>query len=132
MDFLRQTIEGVHKGELRLSGGFRPNGGSNPSVLYGNWIESVTRNGAGDLTVRLKKPFRNMDCLSKQVSLQLSTAADSKVQLGPYDKAAGTQRVFTITGTAAADIAANADNIVWLELTMRYGNVPDGSPNYDT
>ena len=132
MDFERQTVETSQKSEVRLSGGFRTNGGASPTVLYGNCIQSVARTGAGTYTVTLKRGFRFLDIVSKQCSLQLAAAADSKVQWGPYDKAAGTQVVVTITGAAAADIAANADNIVWLEWIARCGIVPDGSPTYDT
>jgi hypothetical protein len=133
MDFMRQALETGHKNEVRLAGGFRTNGGSNPTVLFGdNWIQSVVRDGAGAYTVTLKKAYRGMDLIGKNTSLQLAAAGDSKTQFGAYDKAAGTQVIRTITGAAAADIASDANNIVWLELICRYGNVPDGSTTYDT
>lgn len=132
MSFERQTVETSGKSEVRLSGGFRTNGASSPTVLYGNWILSVARTAAGTYTLTVKRDFRFLDLVSKQCSLQLAAAGDSKVQFGPYDKTAGTQVVITITGVAAADIAADANNIVWVELIARYGTVPDGSPTYDT
>lgn len=132
MNFQRNTVETPHKSEVRLSGGFAPNGTSNPTTVYGNWIQSVVRDGgAGIFLVTLKPDFRNMRNKGKQATLQLSAVADSKVVLGPYSASAGTLRVWIVTGAAAADIAANADNIVWLDLTMSYTSLPDGS-SYDT
>lgn len=133
MEFPRFQALTSHKPEVRLSGGFAPNGGSNPATLFGNWISSVTRDGgAGIFLVTLRPEFRGMRNIGKQATLQLSAAADSKVVLGPYDATAGTLRVWTVTGAAPADIAANADNIVWLDLTMIYSDVPNGSPSHDT
>lgn len=132
MEFPRFQALTSHKPEVRLSGGFATNGGSNPATLYGNWIQSVTRSGAGAYSVLLKPEFRGMRNVGKQASLQLAAVGDSKVVLGPYDSTAGTLVVTTVTGAAAADIAANADNIVWLDLTMIYSDVPNGSPNHDT
>jgi hypothetical protein len=132
MHFNRNTIEGPHKGEVRLSGGFRTNAGSSPTVIYGNWISSVSRTGAGTYTVQMKNEFKGLHCIGKQATLQLAAPGDSKVVLGAYDASAGTQVVATITTAAAADIAANADNIVWLELVVSYGRIADGSPNRDS
>lgn len=132
MNFQRNTVESPHKSEIRLAGGFAPNGASNPVTVYGNWIQSVVRDGgAGIFLVTLKPDFRNMRNKGKSASLQLSAVADSKVVLGPYSASAGTLRVWTVTGAAAADIAANADNIVWLDLVMSYTSLPDGS-SYDS
>lgn len=132
MNFQRNTVESPHKGEVRLVGGFRTNGGSSPTAIYGNWISSVARTGAGAYTVTLKNDFKGLHCTGKSATLQLAAAGDSKVVLGPYDATAGTQVVTTITTAAAADIAADANNIVWLELVVSYGRIADGSPNRDS
>lgn len=132
MNFQRNTVETPHKSEVRLSGGFATNGASNPATIYGNWIQSVIRDGgAGIYLVTLKPDFRGMRNKGKQASLQLAAVGDSKVVIGPYNATAGTLRVWTVTGAAAADIAANADNIVWLDLTMSYTTLGDGS-GYDS
>lgn len=134
MESPRFPVETPHKPEFRLSGGFNTNGGSSPTAaqIFGNWIQSVTRSGVGAYSVLLKPEFRGMRNIGKQASLQLAAVGDSKVVLGPYDAAAGTLVVSTVTGAAAADIAANADNIVWLDLTMIYSDIPNGSPAHDT
>lgn len=132
MNFQRNTVESPHKSEIRLSGGFRPNGAGSITAFYGNWIQSVTRNGAGDYTVTMKNDFKGLYCHGKRATLQLSAVADSKVVLGPYSATAGTQQLWVVTGAAAADIAANADNIVWLELVVSYTRLNDGTPNRDS
>jgi hypothetical protein len=132
MNFQRNTVESPHKSEVRLSGGFATNGASSPATVYGNWIQSVTRDGgAGIFLVTLKPDFRGMRNKGKQVSLQLAAVADSKAVIGPYDAVLGTLRVWTVTGAAPADIAADANNIVWLDLTMSYTTIGDGS-GYDS
>ena len=132
MGYDRHAIESSHKPEVRLAGGFRPNGAGAISALYGNWISSVVRNGAGDFTVTLKTEWANKRVVCKAVCLQLSAVADSKIVMGPYVAASRTQQLWVVTGAAAADIAANADNIVWLELVVINSNIDNGSPNHDT
>lgn len=130
--FQRQTLEGPHKGELLLRGGFAPNAALAPVALYGNWIESVAHDSTGVWTVTIKEAFRDMDNFGKQATVQLASGAAAAIQFGAYDKAAGTLVVRNYTGGSLADIAADANNIIWLDLAMRYGNVPDGSPTYDS
>ena len=132
MNFGRYTVESPHKSEVRLAGGFRPEGASAVTAIYGNWISSVTRNGAGDFTITMKNDFKGLYCTGKSALLQLSAVADSKIVMGPYSASAGTQQLFVVTGAAAADIAANADNIIWVELVISYTRLPDGSPNRDS
>lgn len=126
-EFQRNTVESPHKSEVRLAGGFATNGGSSPTTIYGNWIQSVARTGAGAYTITIKPAFRYLKVHGKSASLQLAAAGDSKVVLGPYVHSAGTQVVTTITTASAADIAANADNIVWIELVCSYTTLADGS-----
>jgi hypothetical protein len=132
-DFQRQTLETVHKGEVRLAGGFRPNGSSTPTAFYGNWISSVALTSTGLFTVTLKNPYKGLRVVGKNYSLQLSAAADTVLQWGTYDASAGTIQVRSLTAGSVANIAANADNIIWLELVVKYSiGVPDGGPNYDS
>src|SRR5262245_4022172 len=133
-ELYRQTLETTNKGAVHVHCGFQPNAGSSPTaaMIYGNAIASVARTGAGTYTVTLKPEYKNLDLIAKHISLQLAAAGDSKAIAGPYVKAAATQQVFTITGAAAADIANNADNIVWLSLVFRTAIVNDGTLLYDS
>ena len=132
-EFGRETLETTNKGAVVLFGGFKTNGGSSPTAaqIFGNFIQSVTRTGAGAYDVLLKPEFRNLDVISKQISLQLATPGDSKAQFSTYVKTTGVQKVATITTAAAADIAADADNIVWIQMTIRYAVTSDGTVLYD-
>ena len=132
-EFGRATLETTNKGAVTLFGGFKTNAGASPTaaMICGNFIASVTRTGAGAYDVLLKPEFRNLDVISKQISLQLAAAGDSKVQFGTYVKTTGVQKVVTVTATAAADIAADADNIVWIQMTIRYAVTSDGTVLYD-
>ena len=79
---------------------------------------SVARSGTGELTVTLEDSYPGL--ISAQVSLALNAAADSKCQFGAIDvTTAKTVVIRTITGTAAADIAANANNRVHFCLILR-------------
>ena len=73
---------------------------------------------SGDLPVSLEDPFSAL--ISGQCSLALNAAGDSKVQFGAIDVvSAKTVVIRTITGTSAADIAANANNRVHFTLFLR-------------
>ncbi len=134
MGYQRNAIESCHKPEVRLAGGFRTNAGASPTtaMLYGNFIESVARTGAGTYTVTLKPEWRNRRAVSMRADIQLAAGGDSKAQLGAYVASAGTLVVRTITTAAAADIAADPDNKVWFELVLLNNDAPVGSPAYET
>lgn len=130
----RYTVETPAKDLVLLVGGFATNGASAPSAaqLFGNWISSVTHDSTGVYTVTMKPDFRALQLVAKGATLSLATVADSAVQLGPYNATLGTLVVRTLTAGAVADIAANADNFVSLQLSARYGRNQDGSVLYDS
>jgi len=130
----RQTAETTHKGEIRLSGSFIPNTAGTPAAagIRGNWIASVAHTNTGIWTITIKAGYRGLrGLISAHCSLQLASAALSFVQLGAIDLAAGTVVVCNFTegaGTLAlADIAANANNRICVELVCKWLPVKDGS-----
>ncbi len=106
--------------ELKIvAGSFTTNSSSSPDSANNTgkgW--SVARTGTGELTVTLEDTYGGL--ISAQCSLALNAAADSKVQFGAIDvTSAKTVVIRTITGTSAADIAANANNRVHFALFLR-------------
>ena len=132
--FERTTVEAPNKGVVTLHGGFATNGASNPATLFGNFIQSVTRTGAGAYLVQLKSEFIGLKLLARFADLTLAAAGDSRAQLGAYSASAGTLVVTTLTAGAAADIAAATDNYVFLTLEAAYlaDLVQDGTLTYDS
>lgn len=130
--FQRQTLESTHKGEVRLSGSFRPNGSSTPTVWYGNWISSIAHTATGVWTITIKEKYRGLQgALAILVSARFNAFSPTVIQLGAIDLDAGT--IVVMAGTesasdiAAADIASNANNWIDLELCLQYTKTPDGS-----
>mgnify|MGYP006402655225 FL=1 len=106
--------------ELKIvTGSFTTNGSSSPDSDNNTgkgW--SVARSGTGEFTVTLEDTYPAL--LSGNCSLGLNAAGDSKVQFGAIDVVtAKTIVIRTITGTAAADIAANDNNRVHFTLCLR-------------
>ena len=128
----REIIQGCHKGEIRLSGSFRPNGSSAPTVWYGNWISSIAHTDTGVWTITMKEKFRGWQgAFAMLVSARFATLSLSIVQFGAVDLDAGTIVIDVATegaGTlAAADIASNAANWIDIELVLKYDKSQDGS-----
>lgn len=99
-----------------ICGSFAPAGTGTITDPKGDgW--SATRTGVGTFTITFDSNYNEM--ISANATLQLASAADSKVQIGSYDSAASTLVIRTITGTAAADIAANANNRVNFMVAMK-------------
>lgn len=112
-------VQAVNPGVKILAGSFTTNNTSNPDSTNNTgagW--SVARTGTGELTVTLEDSYPGL--ISAQVSLALNAAGDSKCQFGAIDvTTAKTVVIRTITGTSAADIAANANNRVHFCLILR-------------
>lgn len=121
----------ANKGEVVIAGAFSTNGASSPVAFRGPdglgtdkpaGITSITRTGTGEFTLTFDDNFYAMT--SAQVSLMLGTAGDSKVQFTGVPgnlntSSALTQKITTITGTAAADIAAASGNEVFFEFRFK-------------
>ena len=106
--------------ETKIVGGsFTTNAGSDPDSANNTgkgW--SVEHTATGTYTVTLEDTYSAL--ISGQCSLALNAAGDSKVQFGAIDVVtAKTVVIRTITGTAAANIAANANNRVHFTLFLR-------------
>lgn len=96
-----------------------PNGSSTPTIgeNYGKVIASVTRTGAGVIVPVLNDTYLAAGVFTQ---LQLAVAADTQVQVTSFVPA--TTKVLTLTvltAGSAADIAANAGNIIHLYFVCR-------------
>jgi len=100
-----------------VKGSFAPNGGSaiDATKNKGRGF-SVARTGAGLFLITFEQV--GYDLVEAEATLQVAASADSKAQLGTYDGTAKTLVVRTITGAAAADIAADANNRVNFSATF--------------
>lgn len=95
------------------------NGTGTPTIgeNYGKVVASVTRTGVGVYAIVLSDSYLASGVFP---SLRLATAADSMVQTTSFTVA--TTKILTVTiltAGSAADIAANAGNIVELFLFVR-------------
>ena len=112
-------VQAVNPGVKILAGSFTTNNTSNPDSTNNTgagW--SVARTGTREQTVTLEDSYPGL--ISAQVSLALNAAGDSKCQFGAIDgTTAKTVVIRTITGTPAADIAANANKRVHICLILR-------------
>lgn len=111
----------VGPGRVLISFGIRPNGTSTPTIVedVGDAVESVSRSGVGVYLITLKDTW--LALANAQITLQLNTAANSMVQVTGATTVATTRTITTtiLTAGAAADISANANNIIWFTLVMR-------------
>lgn len=128
----RNDVKTPHKGEIVLSGYFFPNGSSAPATVKGSWISSVAHTATGVWTITMKEKFRGwVGILGAQLSLQMNALGLSIIQFGAMDMDNGTIIIRAATesgGTlAAADIAAHANNIIFVTLHLKYSNAEDGS-----
>ena len=128
----RNDVKTPHKGEVILAGYFYPNGSSTPATVRGSWIDSVAHTATGVWTITMKEKFRGwIGLLGAQVSLSMNALGLSIIQFGAMDLSAGTIIIRAATesgGTlAAADIAANANNIIFVTLNLKYSKAEDAS-----
>lgn len=98
-----------------------PNGTSTPTVGedQGNIIASVSRSGVGVYVITLNDAYLAAGVFP---SMRLATAADSICQVTSFTVA--TTKILTttiLTAGVAADIAANAGNIIDLFFFVRDG-----------
>lgn len=97
-----------------------PNGVGVPTIgeNKGKVVASVTRPGVGVYAIVMSDKY--IAASSVQITLQLATAADTQVQVTSFT--ASTTKILTVTiltAGVAADIAANAGNIIHFTLMMR-------------
>jgi hypothetical protein len=103
--------------------------GTNPPVMgegdAGSKYYTLTRTGVGVYTIRTKDPF--LACVGFGASIQLNApASTSVITWGAQVKNADNTWTLTFTiftSGAAADIAANANNIISIDAQWRNSTV---------
>ena len=121
-------IRSLNNGMIPVFGSFAPNGSSAvdaTSRLGKGW--SVARTSAGLFTITFANVWAEM--VSFTCSLQLATAADQFLIPGVYTAASKTITitVWDISGAAATDVSANANNRIHFCAWFRNSAVP---PSY--
>lgn len=120
----RVTYKLQHRnlGIEKISFHFPPNGASQPAAVTGRGVASLTRASTGVFTITLSDSYE--DLVGASVLVGLATAADITVQLGAVDvKSAKTIVLRTLASAVLTDIAADPDNIIWVELSLRNTSV---------
>src|SRR5215216_3286121 len=118
---------GVERRSVALT--FFPNGAVDPTNVYdpNGDVASVTRTGQSAYLVTLNYPVQKV--LSVTTGMQLAADADVTLQLRAFrtlEGAAGNMAipVKAMTGAAAAaELAANADNSISLQLELELSSV---------
>lgn len=119
-------LAGTHSpGKVLITFGIAPNGTSTPTIVEDslNAVSSVSRTGVGVYEITLVDTYVAMCGVATQ--LQLSAAANSQVQLTGAPTVTTTKKITTtiLTAGVAADIAANAANVIWFTVWMRNSSV---------
>lgn len=100
-----------------------PNGTGTPTLAENGdgVVASVSRSGVGVYVITLNDTF--LALASIHVQVQLSAAANTFVQITGAPTVATTKQITTtiLTAGAAADIAANAANVLHFTCVMRDG-----------
>lgn len=101
-----------------------PNGTSTPTISDNpdKVVSSVSRSGVGTYTITLAEKYLELRAITCQV--QLSAAADTQVQITGATAVAGARTIgiTILTAGVAADIAANAANLLHFIAVMRDSN----------
>src|SRR4051812_28541019 len=115
-----KPVKGAGNGTRILAFQVLPNGTGTPTIGENpdKVLASVSRSGVGVYVLTLNDKFLALRGISCQV--QLATAADTQVQVTASSVAsAKTITVTILTAGSAADIAANAGNILHFIAVMR-------------
>lgn len=105
--------------EIKLiAGSFAPAGTGAVTAVKGKGF-SVARTDVGEFTVTLENKYVNL--IAGIADIQLATAGDAFMQIGAYDADAKTLvlNAWDISGTALADISANANNRINFKLYLQ-------------
>jgi len=108
---LLHKVKSSNSREVLIAGSFAPDTANPPTGLLGVGF-TVARSGTGEFTVTFATKFPSL--IAGAATLELNSADDKFLQLGPYDSSAGTLKIrnWDISGAAVADIAAHANNRV--------------------
>lgn len=119
-----EVLKTLGKRRAVIAGSFAPNGSSAISAA-GNKGRgfTVARTGTGTYTITLSEAWSQCD--AAVASLQLATADDKFVTVGPIDMSAKTIVIYAwdISGGALADVAADANNRINFILVLRNSSI---------
>lgn len=111
----------VGPGRVLVTFGIAPNGTGTPTITedYGDAVASVSRTGTGVYAIVLKDTWLSVANIQTQV--QLSAAADTVVQITGAATVTTTKTITMtiLTAGSAADVAANAANVIWFTCIFR-------------
>lgn len=130
--FRSDKVESPLLTPIDVEGSFLPKGSSAVTAWTGA-VESVTREATGRYTVLLKKEFWYLlnRIVTQQGTIRQSAVGTNShnVSFGPVTAASGTFEVYThlVSTGAAADLADNANNIVFFTLRCKHSATDDGS-----
>lgn len=114
----RKTCQTLEIDLTFLSLSFAPAGTGAPTGITGRGVASIVRNSAGNFTITLEDAYSAL--LDAKMTIAMDAATDISPQLGAVDVVtAKTIVVRTIVAAVETDIAANANNRVYVELSLR-------------
>jgi hypothetical protein len=106
---------------VKLAFSFAPDTANPPTAIRGAGVVSVVRSAQGRFTATLSEVWSQCD--DAHATLQLAAAAARTAQIGTINLATRTVVIRVIDAAGAEqDVAANANNRVNVELTLRYGS----------
>ncbi len=117
----QRDIKTYGAGRVLISFQILPNGTGTPTIAEDgdDAVASVSRAGVGIYDIVLKDTY--LALVTADVQVQLNAAADTQVQLTGATPVSTSKTITTtiLTAGVAADIAANAGNILHYTLFMR-------------
>lgn len=106
-------------------GSFAPNGTGavSQASIKGKGVATIARTGVGTFLITFSDSFRDM--FAGTATLQLNAVAGQMVQLGAFSQSAKTLvvRVVDTAAGTAADVAANANNRIHLDIVFKNTSV---------
>jgi hypothetical protein len=119
-----KEVFGMNYGEVKLCGSFRPNGASAvDNTLNTGHGFTVARTGVGAYTITLADSWQSL--ISAKFQVQMNAATDLVVQvIGAVDVlTAKTIPISALAAAVATEIASNANNRIYFELTLKNSTV---------
>lgn len=120
----QSTIKGPIRNSRLIAFSIAPQGASTPKIISGIGIKSVSRTSAGLYVVNFAHAYRFL--IDAQLTAQFNALTATVVQyVGLNVKASGTGKqsasiqCYTSTSGLAADIAANANNLIYGEILVQ-------------
>lgn len=121
-DKIFYDVQARNQGVKILTFSFKPADTSAPTGLAGRGVASVVRDDAGDFTVTLEDAYPAL--LSGHLTLGLNADTDLVASFGAIDVVtAKTVKIRLLTDATPTDLAANANNIVFVTLFLRNTSV---------